>query len=172
MLENSGLWDQQHLELVEGEVINKMGKRMPHGNCLMDILMRLLRIFGEQYVISETTINVAPEDNPTSEPEPDLVVLNSPRREIQTNPRPADLRLVVEVSDSTLQFDLTVKAGLYARAGIPDYWVFDIAGRRLVVHRDPSDGAFRSIQAYSEQESVSPLAAPDQQFRIAEAFGG
>jgi len=82
----------------------------------------LVRTFGEQFVNPEAPLDVAPEDNPSNEPEPDLVVLTKPSREFRdANPRPADLCLVVEISGSTLGFDLTTKADLYARAGIIEY---------------------------------------------------
>jgi Uma2 family endonuclease len=80
------------------------------------------------------------------------------------------LRLVVEVADSTLGFDLRTKAALYARAGIAEYWVLDIAGRRMIVHRNPQAGTYVSVAAYNEDESVAPLAAPDSCFRIRDTF--
>jgi Uma2 family endonuclease len=170
-LEASGLWDQQRLELVQGELISKMGKKRPHVNALVAVQAWLVRSFGEQFVNPEAPIDVAPEDNPTNEPEPDLVVLAKPSREFRdANPRPADLRLVVEISDSTLGFDLTAKAELYARAGIVEYWVVDVAARRLIVHRDPRESLYRSVTAYAEQEALAPLAAPLSEFRIADAF--
>jgi len=85
-------------------------------------------------------------------------------------PQPEDLDLVVEVADTTLTFDLTVKAALYARAHIVEYWVLDVASRRLIVHRDPQSGRFMSIVAYGEDESVAPLAASQSEFRVADAF--
>jgi Uma2 family endonuclease len=170
-LEASGLWDQQHLELIHGELISKMGKKRPHVNALVAVQAWLVRTFGEQFVNPEAPIDVAPEDNPTNEPEPDLVVLAKPSREFrEANPRPADLRLVVQISDSTLGFDLTTKAELYARAGIIEYWVVDVAARRLIVHRDPREGMYGSITAYSEQETVSPLGLPHSSFRVEDAF--
>jgi Uma2 family endonuclease len=118
---------------------------------------------------------VGSEDNPTNEPEPDLVLLATPSREFQdASPRPGDLRLVVEISDTTPHsshgFDLTTKAELYARAGIVEYWVIDVAARRLVVHRDARDGLYRSVTAYGEDETVMPLASPGSEFRVADAF--
>ena len=77
---------------------------------------------------------------------------------------------MVEVSDSTLRFDLTVKAALYARAGIIEYWVLDINGRRLIVHRDPTPTGYRSVVAYGESEKVTPLAAPDHELLVAAIF--
>jgi Uma2 family endonuclease len=170
-LEASGLWDQQRLELVDGELISKMGKKRRHVNALVAVQDWLMRTFGAQFVNPEAPIDVAPEDNPTNEPEPDLVVLAKPSREYQdANPRPSDLRLVIEISDSTLGFDLTAKAELYARAGIVEYWVIDVPARRLIVHRDPRAGLYRSVIVYSEDESASPLASPASTFQIGEIF--
>lgn len=169
-LEASGIWDQQHLELVEGELISKMGKKRPHSNVIVIMHSWLLRVFGDQYVNQEVPIDVAPGDNPINEPQPDLIVLTRSTHEIKYgNPQPTELQLVIEVSDTTVRFDRTVKARLYARAGIADYWVVDIPARRIIVHRDPRDGQYRSVTAYSDQESV-PLAAPDAEFSIASAF--
>ncbi|MBV8903497.1 MAG: Uma2 family endonuclease [Acidobacteriia bacterium] len=166
----TGLWDQQRLELVEGELINKMGKNRPHAVVAITVRNWLIAIFGLSYVETDDPIDVAPHDNPTSEPEPDIIVLVRPATEFERNPQPVDLRLVVEISDSTVGFDLTTKAGLYARAGITDYWVFDIGARRLLIHRDPHHGKYQSITAYSEHESVAPLAAPESRFRVGDAF--
>ncbi len=170
-LESSGLLDQQRLELVEGELINKMGKNRPHVNSATLLMSWLMQTFGPLFVQSGAPIDVAPEDNPTNEPEPDIIVL---KRELShfpsANPKPEDLRLVVEVADTSLQFDLTTKAALYARAGVAEYWVLDVVGRRLLVHREPVAGRYASVVAYSEGESVAPLAAPEQPFRVADAF--
>ncbi len=171
-LEESGIWAQQHLELIEGELISKMGKKRPDTNVLIVIQDWLVRTFGAHFVNPETPIDVTPEDNPTNEPEPDLIVLSKPSREFKDNPQPADLRLVVEISDSTLGFDLTTKARLYARARIVEYWVVDIPGRRIIVHRDPQEGQYRSVIAYAEQEMVKPHASPDHEFPVGSAFTG
>lgn len=80
--------------------------------------------------------------------------------------RAAELRLVVELSDTNLRFDCTVKAGLYARAGIPDYWILDLNGRRAIVHRDPREGRYESIVSYAADETVEPLAAPGSQVLV------
>jgi Uma2 family endonuclease len=170
-LEASGLLDQQKLELVEGELISKMGKNRPHVNTLTLMIGWLMQTFGLLFVNPEAPIDVAPEDNPTNEPEPDIIVL---KRELShfrsANPKPEDLHLVVEIADTSVRFDLTTKAALYARAGITEYWVLDVAGRRLLVHREPKSGSYASVVAYSEEESVAPLAAPQKNFRVADAF--
>lgn len=172
-LQATGLWDLKPLELVEGELINRRkGKNRPHINTFIQVQAWLLRVFGEQYVNPEASIDVAPEDNPTNEPEPDLIVLTRPSLEFDKNPQAADLRLVIEISDSTLGFDLKTKAALCARAGVVDYWVFDIPARRLIVHRDLRNGRYQSITVYRSDESVAPLAAPQNEFRVGDAFPG
>ena len=170
-LEATGMFDQQRLELIEGELIDKMGKNRPHVDAHSLLLGWLIQIFGARFVNFEAPIDVAPEDNPTNEPIPDAIVLRPDYSAFRSaRPQPQDLRLVVGVADTTLAFDLGVKAALYARAGIVEYWVLDVGGRRLVVHRDPQAGQYRSITAFSEQESVAPLSAPDSPFRIADVF--
>jgi Uma2 family endonuclease len=170
-LEAAGLWDLQKLELVEGELICKMPKKRPHSNALAKMMHWLVQVFGWQFVNQEVPIDVAPEDNPTNEPEPDIVVLKRDLDQFPSaNPGPEDLHLVVEIADSSLTFDLTTKAALYARAGIHEYWVLDCARRRLLAHRDPRSGAYTSIVAHGEHESVAPLAAPHAEFRVADAF--
>ena len=158
-------------ELVAGVLISKSGKKRPHVNALVAVQAWLVRTFGAHFVNPNAPIDVAPEDRATNEPEPDLIVLARPSREFRdANPRPADLRLVVEISDSTLGFDLRIKAPLYARAGIAEYWVVDISGRRIIVHRGPREGAYASVEAYHEQEAVQPLASPDAAFPVKDAF--
>jgi Uma2 family endonuclease len=172
-LASSGLFDQQKLELVEGELIDKIGKLPPHVTSLMRLMRWLTGVFGWDFVYPEAPIDVAPQDNPTNEPQPDLVVL---KREIGTlgreHPCPQDVRLVIEVADSTLTFDLRTKAALYARAGIVEYWVLDVAGRRMFVHRDPRGGRYTSVVAYNGEESVAPLCAPESPLRVKDAFPG
>ncbi|HXB69229.1 MAG TPA: Uma2 family endonuclease [Candidatus Acidoferrales bacterium] len=168
---SSGLLDGQRLELIEGELIDKMGKKRPHVNSVGLLGDWLVAAFGARFVLQEAPIDVAPEDNPSSEPEPDLLVLKRNMSHFTSkNPQPDDLHLVVEVADSTLGFDLRTKADLYARARIVEYWVLDVSGRRMIVHRYPQDGRYASVVAYGAEESVAPLAAPDSHLRVSDAF--
>src|SRR5437867_7416078 len=172
-LSSSGLLGRQRLELIEGELIDKMRKKRAQVNSLTLLLAWFVDVFGVRRVNPAAPIDVAPEDNPSNEPEPDLIVLKRDLSHFTSeNPQPQDLQLVVEVADSTLGFDLNTKAALYARAGIVEYWVLDIAGRRMIVHRDPEAGRYTSVAAYGVEESVSPLAAPDSRLRVGDAFPG
>lgn len=117
--------------------------------------------FGGACVRSEDPIDVAPEDNPTSEPEPDLIVTYQSRRELRdANPKPEDLRLVVEVSDSTYEFDRTIKAALYARAGIREYWAVDVrnsSAPRLLVHLEPHETGYYRVFSCEHDQEVAVL---------------
>jgi Uma2 family endonuclease len=157
----------RHYELIEGELVQKVSKNHPHMLSLAALMAWLTSVFGAMCVLQEPTIDVAPQDNPTSAPEPDAVVLTKSIREIRTPAVPSQMRLVVEISDFSLAFDLKTKAALYARAGIVEYWVLDI-NKRLIVHRDPQHGAYQSVLAYREDELVSCLAAPDRQILVSD----
>ncbi len=138
-----------------------MGKKRPHSHGLDALHRWFVETFGWEYVQREVPIDVAPEDNPTNEPEPDLIVLNRPSTDFRIhNPQPGDIRLVAEVSDSPVLFDRTVIARLYARACLAEYWVLDVKRRLLIGHREPRDGEYASIAAYSDHEFITPLAAP------------
>jgi Uma2 family endonuclease len=166
VLESVGLLEPERYELIEGELIQKVPKNLPHMRSVVLFIEWLIGLFGARFVVPDPSIDVAPEDNPSSEPEPDVIVLTQPIVSLSSKPRPQDIRMLVEVAVSTLSFDLKTKASLYARAGIADYWVLDVRGRRMLVHRDPAEGRYRSIVAYNEDELVAPLAAPAAQIRV------
>lgn len=170
-LEATGLWDRERLELIEGELITKMSKKRPHMIAFTLILKWLTGAFGVDYLNLEGPLDVAPEDNPTSEPEPDIAVLTKVATEyMKASPGASDVRLLIEVSDSTLAFDLGPKARLYARAGIADYWVLDVVNRRILVHRKPEAGRYTTVTAYAPGEAVAPLASLSQVFSVDTAF--
>jgi Uma2 family endonuclease len=155
-------------ELIEGEVIFKMGQKPTHAFVIVRLMVWLSALFGGEYVRIQLPIDVADADNATNEPEPDAAVLAQPATAyLERNPGPADLLLVVEVSDTTLRFDLTTKALLYARAGIREYWVVDIAGRQILAHRNPTPQGYQETIAYAESESLTLLARPETAVQVA-----
>ena len=159
-----GFLNANKLELINGDLIDRMGKKQPHVLWQTLIHAWLAKTFGPERVLSESPIDVSEEDNSKSEPEPDLVVTRNSVREYTSNPAPKEILLLIEISDSTLQLDLKIKAALYARAEIIEYWVIDVAGSRTVVHRSPFLGSFADIAIYGRQEEISPLMAPDARF--------
>ena len=79
---------------------------------------------------------------------------------------PDEIRLLVEVADTSAGFDLKTKSLVYARVDVVEYWVVDVVGRRLVVHRNPSASGYSSIEAFAENEYCSSLAAPDHRILV------
>lgn len=154
-------------ELIDGEIIEKMPKNPPHRIALILLAAWLETIFSRLCVQTQDPIVLPVPDERSTEPEPDVAVTREPATSYtQDNPGPYDLLLVGEVSDTTLAYDLQNKANLYAAAGISDYWVLDVMGRRLYVHRRPAPDGYREVRIYSEAEEVSPLARPDATISI------
>jgi Uma2 family endonuclease len=101
-------------------------------------------------------IEAAPAERERSLPEPDLSVLAEIKNDYaKRHPRGNELLLAIEVADTTVRYDATAKRDLYARAGVPEYWVLDIPGRRLIVHRRLSQGQFEQIETLAESAAVS-----------------
>jgi Uma2 family endonuclease len=101
-----------------------------------------------------------------TDPEPDFALVPGRPRDYAAHPTTADL--VIEVADSSLDFDTNEKRLRYARAAIREYWVVDINGRRLLVYRDPQNGDYATQQALSPADTVSPLAAPAAVVQVAD----
>ena len=100
----------------------------------------------------------------------DLTILNRPADQLDRNPRPEGIALLIEVSDTSLEHDLGPKAQLHARAGIPEYWVVDLNGRRVVAHRDPRPEGYASLRIVEPTEALSPLAQPAASLSLALLF--
>ncbi len=155
-------------ELIDGEIISKMGQNRPHIMAISRVFAWLIAVFGVEFVQTQGDVEVTQSDQTFNHPQPDLAVLTQPDYSFGNEElKGTDLRLVVEVSDSTLRGDLNTKAALYARAGIPEYWVLDVSSRRLFVHRSPINGTYTMVEWYSDAESVSPEASPENSVPIA-----
>ncbi len=169
-LESMGIFEGHNYELVDGELIDKMGENQPHTFWLA-LLHRWLSERFPSRVFQEGEIEVSPDDNLTSAPQPDLVVLRESWEKFRvTAPGPADISLLIEVADTSFAFYTKVKAALYARAGITDYWVVDVITERLIAFRDPADGAYRTMTVCKADQSIAPLAAPTQSLKLTDLF--
>jgi Uma2 family endonuclease len=132
ILEAGGIGEDARVELLGGLLAAMSPKTRAHENAIAYLARRLMR--GVDAGAFEVRV-ASPLTLEDSEPEPDLAVISlaAPRPY-----HPATAALVVEVAVSSLQRDLGVKSGLYARAGVTEYWVVDLDGRRLVVQREPN----------------------------------
>ena len=156
---------EEKLELIRGEIVEKMPQGTPHATAIsltFDALYDVARAAGG-FVRCQLPVSL-PGD---SEPEPDLAVARGRANDYRGHhPGPEDLLLVVEVSDSTLVYDRTDKARLYAEANVSEYWVLNVGERLLEVRRDPQGGEYRSLQTVREGETVSPLFVPAENLAV------
>lgn len=104
--------------------------------------------------------------DPADEPEPDLAVVpGGPRDHLDEHPSAA--ALVVEVAESSLDYDRREKAGLYARAGFVEYWIVNLRDRCLEVHRQPSPAGYGEVTSLAADVTISPIEAPGARIAIA-----
>jgi len=155
----------QHMELIAGELIEQRTQNHPHGISLSKSQRALQAAFGEAFYVSVQTPLQVDEEN---EPEPDLMVVAGSPDDYEDHPTAAAVALAMEVSDTTVRYDQTTKANLYARAGVAEYWILILKTRTLEVRRDPialsetpTDYGYRSLTIYRETDSVTPLNAGD-----------
>ena len=107
-----------------------------------------------------------------SEPQPDLLAL-VPRDDFYRDKPPTadDVLLLIEVADSSLQYDQTVKLPLYARAGMREVWLVDLVRNEVQVHREPTPGGFGFVERRGRGSLVEPIAFPGLSLRVDELLG-
>jgi Uma2 family endonuclease len=156
---HTGILDENdRVELLDGWLVQKMTENPAHTSATEGTYDSLVRVVPSGWYVRAAH----PVTLPGSEPEPDLAVARGDRRRYaQRHPEPHDLALVVEVADTTLRCDRTLKKRLYAEAEIPVYWIVNLVDRRLEVYSDPaiSSGSpdYQRRQEYSADEVVAVL---------------
>ncbi len=152
MIRTGILTEDDPVELLEGWLVTKMPKNPRHSvitQLTREVLAHLLP--SGWYVDTQEPITTA-----DSEPEPDIVVVRGERRQyLDHHPSPQDVALVVEVADSTLQRDRSLKKRLYAAAGIPVYWIINLLNGQIEVYTDPSGPGEQPN--YHQQQTYGPI---------------
>jgi Uma2 family endonuclease len=155
MLE-AGLFAGQRFELIDGDLIDKTGQNPPHSQALRLVHAWLVKIFGVERVQVQQPIEAAAAERERGLPEPDFSVLAEFKGDYgKRHPRGDELLLAIEVADTTVRYDATLKSDMYARAGVPEYWVLDIVGRRIIAHRTPMEGKYEQIDSVPDKGAVS-----------------
>lgn len=142
-LVDAGLLADEKVELLRGMIVEMAAKGVPHDLAVEWLNMRFARRLPEHLHVRVQSAWAATDD---SEPEPDLAIVPAgwtARGGVRSHPQVAEL--IIEVAASSLQRDLRTKAGIYAEAGLVEYWVVDLAAREVVVHTDPADGVYREV---------------------------
>jgi len=153
----SGLLDEtDRVELINGELVDMA----PIGSKHAFYVDRLAECLGggpsASYMVRvQNPIGL----DERSEPQPDIALVNRANY-ADRHPAPADVLLIVEVSDTTLEYDRDVKLALYAQHGIPDVWLIDVKAGELTVYQQPVDGQYRLMRKPTASETVASLLLP------------
>lgn len=153
-----GLLAGRQVELIDGQIVDMAPELPIHRATYRRSAKYLESLLQERAVIFSAAPIILPTDG---EPEPDISVAIPPEsRYDYRHPGPDDIHWLIEVSNSTLAYDLEEKARIYARDNILEYWVIDIKGQQLWVHTDPENDRYRSIKQVASG-SLSPLTMVD-----------
>ena len=136
----------------------------PHGAGVDRANREFVRITGDKAIVR---VQGTVELNDYNEPQPDIVLLR-PKDDFYAtqHPGPADILLIVEVAQSSLEYDRTTKADIYARTGVPEYWIADLIQDFIFAYSDPREAAYRSVRHLQRGESIAPQLLPECRLRI------
>ena len=164
MAESGILSPTDRVELIRGDILvmSPIGPR--HGAAVNAANRTIVKTVGEKaFIWVQTTVVL----DKFVVPEPDIALLK-PRDDFYATKHPGvgDILLIIEVADSSLEYDTNVKLGLYAILGIPEYWVADLRNNRLLVYAQPEGDAYRIARELHRGESIAPVALPESVFPV------
>lgn len=160
-----GAFENRRAMLIDGVILEQGPMNPPHATALLLVVEAIRVAFGAGWCIRPQLPLVFGK---FTDPQPDIAVVPGGPRDYTGHP--TDAALVIEVSDTSLGFDTNEKRRLYAEAGIREYWVVDINGRRLLVFRDPVAGDYASTRHFAPGDSLAPLAKPTANIAVSELF--
>jgi len=170
-LDKHGFFIDRRICLIHGEII-EMPVNEPHSAGVATVAEVFRAVFGAGFWVREEK---ALDVNTENDPIPDVVVVPGNTRTYRNSPTAPDVslaRIVVEVADTTLFFDTTTKAEVYATAGVQDYWVLDVENDRLLVFRDPQPAAgtvaYRTTLTLTAGDTITLLAVPGVTIAVAD----
>jgi Uma2 family endonuclease len=169
MAETGILKPDARVELIEGVIVDMAPIGPDHAGCV-DLLSDLFRVRlgssvivrGQHPILLRTGV----------EPQPDICVVRRRADWYRSgHPTPADVLLIVEVSDSSLVYDREVKARLYAQAGILDYVIVNLVDDQVELHRDPTPAGYQTIEIARRGDTIRLVAFPDVSITVADILG-
>jgi len=155
------------VELIEGVLVHMSPSKSPHGDVLSAVNAILFNALSGHFRVG---VDIGVFVKETTMRAPDICIV--PKATPPGYYDAADVVLAVEIGDSTVDDDLDEKAALYGTAGIAEYWVVDLPGRRLHVYRDPRAGGYGDIADMPWTDTVAPLCAPGTGFILADILDG
>ena len=161
----------ERLELLDGVLVVREPQGSRHSAAVVALCEVLIRAFGTGYH-ARPQLPLALDE--MSEPEPDIVVVRGGAWDY-VSAHPSAPALVVEIAESSVSVDRQHKSGLYARAGVADYWIVNLREAALEIYRHPTPAAtapfgwaYQSVQRLVRGASIAPLAAPQAEIAVAD----
>lgn len=168
---NLGWFKNKRTELIEGEIVYVSAMNVSHFQGVVKCDRALQKIFSEDFFVSTQCPIIAGE---FSSPEPDVAVIEGQSEDYKES-LPNTAALVIEIADTSLTYDRTEKASLYAKANVADYWIINLKNRRLEIRRRPLPDetavfgySYSEIQILTDKDSVAPLAKPEAVIKISD----
>ena len=146
------------VELIDGEVVAMTPIGARHCACVDGVNRAMVIGAGDTAIVR---VQGSVRLNLYTEPEPDVVLLR-PRSDFYASqhPGPADILLIVEIAESSIDYDRDVKARIYAESGVPEYWLADLTANLVSCYSTPSEGTYRSVQQYHRGQTITPQMLP------------
>jgi Uma2 family endonuclease len=167
MVEKGILGPDDHVELVEGVIVEMAPAGIPHNHFTMRVNELFSPLQGQFKIAVQGTLTVA-EGHVY---DPDFMLLRQrPDRYKAKLPQVADVLLVIEAAESSLPRHQKIKMPVYAAAGIPEYWIADLERERIIVHREPGPSGYGVVEIRQGADLVSPSAAPSLSFAVCDVF--
>lgn len=157
------------LELLEGVIYDLSPIGSPHAACVDFLSSFLNRLFGGKFIVRvQSPIRL----NDFSEPQPDIALLRW-RDDFyrHAHPTPADVLLVIEVADSTVESDRSYKMPLYAKAGIQEAWIVNLPDEKIELYAEPAGDVYQSSQSFKRGEEVQAYGLADLRVNVADVLG-
>jgi Uma2 family endonuclease len=151
------LTDDDRVELIEGELVAMAPIGTEHIASTNALTRLLVLAVGDRGIVS---VGNPVRLNRHNEPQPDFAVLKRRDDYRKTMPRPEDTMLAVEVANTSLEYDRKVKLALYARAGIPEVWIVNLAAEEVEVHRSPAADNYTSVTHAGRSDDLTIEALP------------
>ncbi len=165
VLVEQGRFEDEHVELLEGVIVEMSPQGLEHSNAIARLTELLVLALAGRATVRPQCSFVAGD---TSQPEPDLAVVRALRS--LKDPHPSDAFLVVEVAQTSLAKDRGVKARLYAAAGVTEYWVVDLQAMAIEVRAQPGEGAYAHCRVARVGEGIRLVAFPDVEIHVEDVF--
>jgi len=167
---DDGLFAQdERTELIEGEIVEMTAIGNPHAAAVRRLILSFHRALLNRVIVD---VQDPVRLGDWSEPQPDVKLLAwKDDLYAEAAPVAADVLLLVEVADTSARYDRRVKAPLYARNGIREYWILDLPGKVLEVYRRPGPDGYADVRRLRRGDVIAPEAIPDVVFMVSDLLG-